>query len=298
MPTIVVATAAGTHVLGIDGGPARIELAGRSVTWLARDRDRLWAIVDGAELWHRDEDWRQVAHAPGWRATCAAVMAGEVLVGTAEAHLLRLVDDELRIVEPFEAVDGRGGWYTPWGGPPDTRSIANWDEDIYVNVHVGGIPRTSDGGRSWTPTIDVDADVHQVTTATGAVLAACAGGLAVSTDRGGSWTMRNEGLSAPYSRAVAVCGAAVLVSSSEGPRGGRAAVYRGAIASGGFEHCAAGPGWFDGNIDTACLDALPDGALAAFGTADGRLYASTDGGSTWHEVATSLPEVRRVLVMP
>jgi hypothetical protein len=52
------------------------------------------------------------------------------------------------------------------------RSIANWDDDLYANVHVGGILRTADGGETWTPTIDIDADVHHVTTAEGIVLAA------------------------------------------------------------------------------------------------------------------------------
>ena len=129
-----------------------------------------------------------------------------------------------------------------------------------MNVHVGGILHTDDYGRTWNPTIDIDADVHQVATAEGVVLAACAGGLATSVDRGSTWTMRNEGLEATYSRAVVVCGDTVLVSASNGPRGGQAAVYRGDLASGPFERCTAGlPGWFDDNIDTYRLDALNDG---------------------------------------
>lgn len=157
---------------------------------------------------------------------------------------------------------------------------------------------SSDAGEAWTPTIDIDADVHQVTTADGMVLAACAGGLAVSTDRGMTWSFRTEGLDARYARAVAVCGGEVLVSSSKGPRGGGAAVYRAGLAGGAFERCPAGPGWFDDNIDTHCLDALPDGSFAAFGTSDGRLYASADAGSSWDELATGLPTVQRVLVLP
>ena len=134
-------------------------------------------------------------------------------------------------------------------------------------MHVGGILHTEDRGNSWNPTIDIDADVHQVATTEELVLAACAGGLAISADRGATWTMRSEGLDAPYSRAVAVCGDAVLVSASNGPRGGRAAVYRGALGGGSFERCTAGlPEWFDDNIDTYCLDALNDGSFAAFGT--------------------------------
>ena len=131
------------------------------------------------------------------------------------------------------------------------------------------------------------------------MLAACAGGLATSVDRGTTWTMRSDGLEAPYSRAVVVCGDTVLVSASDGPRGGRAAVYRGDLAAGPFERCTAGlPGWFDDNIDTYHLDALNDGSFAAFGTSDGRLFGSEDAGSTWHELASDLGAVQHVLVLP
>jgi hypothetical protein len=56
--------------------------------------------------------------------------------------------------------------------------------------------------------------------------------------------------------------------------------------------------WFDDNIDSYCLDALPNGSFAAFGTSDGRVHASTDTGSTWDERIAGLPPVQRVLVMP
>jgi photosystem II stability/assembly factor-like uncharacterized protein len=170
---------------------------------------------------------------------------------------------------------------------------------VYVNVHVGGVLHTGDGGATWEPTIDIDADVHQVATAEGLVLAACARGLAISTDRGGTWTPRTDGLDARYARAVVVCGDRILVSTSDGPRGGHAAVYRADLVSGAFERCRVGlPEWFDHNIDTYCLDALNDGSYAAFGTADGRVYGSEDGGRTWHELAAVHQPVDHLLVVP
>jgi hypothetical protein len=166
-------------------------------------------------------------------------------------------------------------------------------------VHVGGILRSEDRGETWTPTIDIDADVHQVTTAEGLVLAACAGGLAVSADRGSTWTLRSDGLDAPYSRAIAVCGDAVLLSASNGPRGGRSAIYRGDLSGGTFERCGTGlPESFNDNIDSYCLDAPPEGPLAAFGTSDGRVFTSEDAGTSWGELASGLPPIQRVLVMP
>jgi hypothetical protein len=108
--------------------------------------------------------------------------------------------------------------------------------------------------------------------------------------------MRSDGLDAPYARAVVVSGDSVLVSASTGPRGGHAAIYRGDIRGGAFERCTAE--FFDDNIDTYCLDALNDGSYAAFGTADGRLFTSDDGGSSWRAIAEDLPAVRHVLVVP
>jgi len=255
--------------------------------------------VDRAEVWHAArDDWRHVSTLDEAEPTCIA-MTNALHVGSSEARLFRLVDDDFEPVSSFDAVEGRDGWYTPWGGPPATRSISEWGNDVYVNVHVGGVLHTSDAGQTWKPTIDVDEDVHQVATAEGLVLAAGARGLSTSADNGETWSLRTDGLEARYSRAVVVCGDALLVSASNGPRGGNAGVYRGGLDGGGFARCRTGlPEWFDDNIDTYCLDALNDGSFAAFGTADGRVYASRDRGDTWVELVTGLPPVRHVLLVP
>ena len=280
---VLVSSREGLHAFDDRGVPAPAQLEGRAVTTLAPHGPDLWAAIDGSELWRAsDEEWRHIADLADHRVACIAATRADVYVGSSEARLFRVAGGGLEPIAAFDQAEGRSTWYTPWGGPPDTRSMSEWDDDLYVNVHVGGILRTDDRGNQWAPTIDIDADVHQVATAEGLVLAACAGGLAVSEDRGVTWTLRADGLEAPYSRAVTVCGDVVLVSASSGPRGGRSAVYRGALASGGFERCRDGlPEWFDDNIDSACLDALPDGSSAAFGTSDGQLFGSLDAGSSW-----------------
>ncbi|MGZ8578679.1 MAG: WD40/YVTN/BNR-like repeat-containing protein, partial [Actinomycetota bacterium] len=258
MPRILVAAGDGLRPFDERGLMGEILYPGRSVTALAPAGSDVWAVIDGSEIWHdTDGATGHVADLTDFRATCLASVEDDVFVGSSGAHLFRLAGAALEPVVTFEGAEGRTTWYTPWGGPPDTRSIANWDDDVYVNIHVGGILRSHDRGEAWTPTIDIDADVHQVTTANGMVFAACAGGLAASTDRGSSWSFRTDGLEAPYARAVAVSGSAVLITASNGPRGGHAAVYRADLEGGPFERCLAGPGWFDGNIDSHHLDALP-----------------------------------------
>jgi hypothetical protein len=289
-------------VVGTDEGMFEVAAAetaaahrGRSVTALAADGSGMWAILDRSELWSSpgSDEWQRRATLDGARANCVAATRAGTLVGSSEAHLYRMADERLERVDPFDHVEGRDGWYTPWGGPPDTRTISEDDDAVYVNVHVGGILRSADGGDSWRPTIDVDADVHRVLAAPQRLFAACALGLAVSEDGGGSWTVRADGLHASYCRAVAVAGDAVLVSASTGPRGDRSAVYRGSVSGGSFERCANGlPDWFDDNIDSACLDAIPSAGSAAFGTTAGRVFASTDEGAVWAEAASGLPPVR------
>jgi hypothetical protein len=296
---ILVGTADGLHELGPEAEAARIHHAGRDVTAVAPEGPELWAILDGREIWHTAgiEWWVHVSDLDGLGATCLADTRAGVVVGTSEAHLYRVAGEGVEPVHGFDAAPGRDGWYTPWGGPPDTRSISEDSEAVYVNVHVGGILRSRDKGETWEPTIDVDADVHKVWASTGRVFAPCARGLAVSEDQGDSWSIRTDGLHASYCRAVAVCGETVLVSASEGPRGGRSAVYRGAASGGRLERCEKGlPEWFEHNIDSLCLDATPE--LAAFGTEDGRVIASTDEGATWDEIASGLLAVSCVLVVP
>lgn len=301
MTRILVGTADGIHEFGLDGTAGAVEQGGRKVTALARTGTHYWAILDGGEIWRTSDDgWSHAATLEGYGGNCLADtdIAG-VLVGTSEAHLYRVEKNAIEPVSAFDQVQGRSEWYTPWGGPPDSRSISEDDDAVFVNVHVGGIVRSRDGGATWEPTIDIDSDVHKVWAGWDRVFGACAWGLAASTDAGETWTMRSDGLHAKYCRGVAVTGDTVLVSASNGPRGGRAAVYRGGVGGGPLERCTNGlPEWFDENIDSYCLDAAPDLGVAVFGTEDGRVFASTDEGSSWADVASGLPSIECVLVMP
>lgn len=258
-----------------------------------------WAVADDTELLRLapSEAPRAVArhHRP---LRCLLATPDRVLAGTADAGLVDLRNGRLEPVEGFEAAPGREAWYTPWGGPPDTRSLAAADDGIlYANVHVGGILRSDDRGRSWQPTIDVDADVHQVACAGPLVLAATAYGLAVSDDRGASWSWRTEGLHARYARAVAVAGDTVLVSVSQGPGGRQAGLYRGGVGvDGALERCVDGlPETFAGNVDTGCL--LADGRVVAASDGVG-LYWSTDAGGSWRPLPADLPRVRGLAPAP
>src|SRR2546428_10164763 len=139
MPQVLVATRDGLHTFDDQGLRGRIHHVGRPVTGVTRAGAEVWTVVDASELWHEvGDEWSHVADLEGLRATCVTGIGPDVFVGSSEARLFRLAGDKLVPVEAFDRAKGRESWYTPWGGPPDVRSIANWDDGIYVNVHVGG----------------------------------------------------------------------------------------------------------------------------------------------------------------
>jgi hypothetical protein len=297
---ILVGTDDGLHAFG---GDAPAELSGRQVVHLAAAGDELWAVVAPDLVLRRAPSgggWSEVARVPERDATCVLPIDDGALVGTFEAHLYAIRGGTPERVEAFETVEGREQWFTPWGGPPSTRSLAaGADGTIHANVHVGGIPRSTDGGGSWHPTVDIRSDVHEVRVHPergDLVLAAAAVGLGTSEDGGTTWRFVTEGLAGTYARAVAAAGDVVFLTASDGPGGSHAAVYRAPL--GGetpLERCRGGlPEWFDRNINTHCLDAGE--GVVAFGTDGGSVYASSDDGSTWELVAGELPSVNCLLV--
>jgi hypothetical protein len=230
---------------------------------------------------------------------CLYVREGEVLLGTTEAHLLRVVGTAHEAVESFDEAPDRDQWFTPWGGPPAVRSMTQGaDGELYVNVHVGGILRSApmrDDG--WQPTIGIRHDVHQVIyhEEERELLAATARGLARSVDRGNSWRLETAGLHAFYCRAVSLSRSMLFLTASDGPHAGGGALYRKPLHDGAsFELCANGIAErFPQNLDTHCLSA--QGRYVAVGTAEGAVYASDDEGDHWEVVAADLPPVNCVV---
>jgi hypothetical protein len=296
---ILVGTEGGLWELRGDALAAVDALTARTVTAIARRGAETWAIVDGHTLWFgQGGEWSERATLGQRAATCLAATPEGLLVGTAEAHLLRVHGDALESVDAFDTVHGRERWHTPWGDPADVRSIAvGLDGAVYVNVHVGGVVRSRDAGGSWTPTIDIEADVHQVIahpSRADHVLVAAYLGFGLSRDGGDSWQFIADGMHAHYARAVAVAGDTVLVSTSTGPRGHKATLYRKPLDGETPFVRSEGLPWFGDNIDTACLAAA--GALVVFGTDDGRIFRSVDGGSSWSLVTKGLPTITAVTI--
>jgi hypothetical protein len=290
--TVMVGTSRGLYA---DGEPAALEHL--EVSALAEDGDELLVgTTDGRLLRGKlDGGWDELGDTGGGRVNCLLADGPRVWVGTSGARLLCHDGESLVENQGFRSVEGRNEWFTPWGGPPDVRSFAASGATIFVNVHVGGIPRTTDSGAAWRPTIEIGSDVHQVLCSEGLVLAATAFGLALSQDGGETWASTTDGLDAHYSRAVAVSNGHILLSASTGPGGSGSALYRRRIEDDVFRRCGNGfPDQLDDNIDTHTVAARGD--LVAVGAPDGHLYVSEDAGETWEIAGRGLPPISCVVV--
>ena len=174
MTTVLVATwSEGIAVVtdsGIDG-----DLPGQPVRGLTSDgAGGALAIVGGRSLCRRtpDREWQTIASTEVELST-AVVVGDAIFVGTDDARVLRVSSrGRVEPLEGFQSVAGRETWFAGSAmidgqvvGPPlGVRSITATSDGavLLANVHVGGIPRSTDGGATWEPTIAVESDVHEV----------------------------------------------------------------------------------------------------------------------------------------
>jgi hypothetical protein len=234
-----------------------------------------------------------------------------IYVATDNARMLRLSDGGpvLEPIDAFDNVAGRDTWFAGSAivngqrvGPPlGIRSVAaNSNASIlFANVHVGGIPRSMDVGRTWQPTIDINCDVHEVRAHPenpDIVVAAAAVGLCISRDSGATWTIEWEGLHAPHCYAVAISGDHILVSAASSPFADEGRIYRRPIKLDGSLTAVEGgmPVWTEGKVDTGCIAA--NGSSIAVADRAGNLYGSDDFGRAWSSRSTGLPTPSGVLI--
>jgi photosystem II stability/assembly factor-like uncharacterized protein len=280
----------------------RQEFPGQPACGLTRDgRGGALVIVEGRMLYRRmaDERWRAIASSPVDLSCCVEV-GDAIYAGTDDARVLCIdASGRCNSLDGFDAVDGRDKWYAGAAlvdgkliGPPlGIRSMAATCDGsvLLANVHVGGIPRSVDGGKTWRPTIDIDVDVHQVCThptRADLVAAAAAVGLCISRDGGATWAIDREGLHARYCSAVAFVGDDIFVAASADHFAPQGAIYRRPIdGAGPLEPVGGGlPRWTSGICDTGGIATRNEAVVIA--DQSGNVYQSTNLGRTWSHHAT------------
>ena len=313
MTTSTVLTATwGDGVFVIDGENRHHELAGQPVHALAPDgHGGALAIVSGHSLRRRTSDghWMTIATSEFQLACCAAV--GDLIyIGTDDARVLRVSGGNVEQLRGFDDVAGRDEWFAGSAvingqrvGPPlGIRSMTATVDGraLLANVHVGGIPRSTDGGATWHPTIDIFTDVHEVCahpTDPNIAIAAAAAGFCISEDGGATWAVEEDGLHATHCSAVAFLGNDVLVAASTDHFAMQGAVYRRPLAARQpFVPVGGGlPRWIDGIADTRCI--ATRSSAAAVADRAGNLYVSTDAGRTWLRRVDGLPQPSSVVIV-
>ncbi len=303
-PSILVATWE-SGLFSVTGKMVRQEVANQSVRSLVSDgQGGVLAIVGGNSLFRRSSDceWTEITKSE-FDLSCCVPIKNVVFVGTDDANILRVdPDGAQQRLTGFDAVAGRDTWYAGSAiidgkrvGPPlGIRSMAATCDGamLLANVHVGGMPRSTDAGLTWRPTINIDSDVHQVCahpTRPDLVIAAAAVGLCISRDAGETWSIEQRGLHAHHRSAVAFGRDDILVSASTDPFAAQGAVYRRPIDSNvPLQPLSGGmPRWIDGKADTDCI-ATRD-SIAAVIDRSGCLYVSQDDGATWSCPIDRLP---------
>jgi hypothetical protein len=299
--SVLVTTTDGYHIF-TSKGQHLTALAGHRVEALAPGPGGTWlAIVDRRAIWQHGTDGEWTPLTKSDVDLTAVVAAGTtIFAGTADARVLQLsAEGALDPVPSFDAMPGRESWHAV-GVPLQVRSMTATSDAsaLLVNVHVGGIPRSVDSGRTWEPTIAVDDDVHQVLAHPSRpeiVVAAASAGLCRSTDGGATWNSTTDGMELTYARGVAIHGDDVLVTVSDGPRAARSAVYRASVDGGPVERVRGGlPEWLRGNIDTRCI--ASDGRRIALVDGHGDVWSSADDLESWEQIASGLQGVTAVAV--
>ena len=285
---LLVGTGDGLVELGLDGKVVRRGLSGVEVTAIAGD----WAIADDRVV--SLGDGAPQALPDGLLPRCVLALAGgRALVGSSEARLVLVGSPDGPAVDrAFDAIPTRSEWTTPWGAPPDLRSLTMGDAGLFAGVHVGGVWRRDPD--QWIEVVPAETDDHQVLADGDTIAVAAAVGVGQSSDGGDTWHWSTAGLHAQYCRAVALAEGWLLASASTGPATHEAAVYRRPIDDPEQPLVRCGgesglPATFPHNIDTFGLVAA--GNLVAVGERYGRVYLSEDAGESWRKLAEALPGV-------
>ena len=186
-------------LLDLDTGHTLVD--GHIVTALAPSPGRWHAILDRQVVVRLDDGGVMiVGELPTDDGQSLAVLAdGTVVVGRTGARLV-IVGAQVEEVSAFEHVPDRDRWKNPANPTPDTRSMATGGEDLWVNVHVGGLWHSGDRGESWHGVIEPGADIHEVRAQSGSVAVAAAVGFGWSEDAG------NRGRGTPRDSTTIICG--------------------------------------------------------------------------------------------
>lgn len=280
-------------------------------TWNAHARE-----IESSQLWH-------IEPIPGTSSSA-------VYLGIAPAALYRTDDggESWQPVAGFNNHDSKVEWWEGGGGmclhtiSPNPRQ----PDDLLLGMSVGGVFHSIDGGQTWEPRnngIPSGAsewerftegssrhDVHRCThklvrhPSNGVIYQQNHVGVYRSNDLGKEWVNISEGLSNPFGFVIGITadGAIYVVPQHDweeeiGVRyTGQLAVYRSRDEGNSWDRLTNGLPEVSGMTlyrEGLATDRMSPGGIY-FGTSDGHLFQSADGGDSWRLIADDLPPIRSV----
>jgi hypothetical protein len=296
-----VGTRDGYHVFSSSGGRDHA-LAGHHVDAFTPGPGGTWiAIIDGTAVWQHGADgqWSELltSDLALVSLTCAR---DTVFAGSADARVLRAHNGRLEPLPSFDDAPGRDDWHQV-GPPIEVRSLTSTSDGnvVLANVHVGGILRSLDGGDSWSPTMPVDNDVHEVLAhpeQPNVVLAAAAVGLLRSHDAGATWDVETGGLASTYSRGIAALGDTLYLSHADGPFAKESHLSSAPIDGGALTPVTDGlPPTIPGMIDTRMV-AARNGTVALASRAN-QVWSRPRGADEWSHLTDDLEHITCLAVI-
>jgi hypothetical protein len=218
----------------------------------------------------------------------------------------------------------RPDWRPGAGGAAIHTIMPRRDGSLLVAMSTGGVYRSADGDGGWVPAnrgirVDFQPDeypeygqcVHRIAIDgedESRVYAQNHGGVFRSDDSGDHWVPITDGLPADFGFVVLAHptrgGTAWVIpidSETMFPPAGRLRLWQ--TDDAGATWRAVGDGLPDGLYASVMRDAAhviehEDDAAIAFGTRNGCVFASLDGGRSFTEVASQLPDVLSVRISP
>ncbi|MHB1164047.1 MAG: WD40/YVTN/BNR-like repeat-containing protein [Candidatus Nanopelagicales bacterium] len=312
-----------------EGDPPRLLAGARSWFW----GPSVLASDDDGVTWS-DPEHRAIAFPPEagvaveriWNLTPDPRQADVVWAGCEPHSLWRSSDggNEFTLNAGLWEHPHRPEWHPGGGGATIHTIVPRPDGSLLVAMSTGGVYRSADGDGGWVPAnrgikVDFSPDeypefgqcVHRIAIDAAdpaRVYAQNHGGVFRSDDSGDAWTSIADGLPKDFGFVVlahpARGGTAWVIpidAETMFPPDGRLRLWR--TDDAGATWAQSGDGLPDGHYASVMRDAAHviehDGdAAIAFGTRNGRVFASLDGGRTFAEVVSGLPDVLSVRISP
>lgn len=177
----------------------------------------------------------------------------------------------------------------------ELRTVPGDPNTMFAGIEVGGVVKSSDGGKSWNQLPGLHDDIHFVNISKAdprRIYVATAQAPYVSDDGGGHWKLINDGLERRYTLHISAAphdADVVLVTVSSNAGRSNPQFYR-STDGGTHWQLIESVGNGDDMVVAIDWDPIIENRVYA-GTDGGKIYCSGDGGRQWEPLDVHLPTI-------